>query len=57
MNTLGAIIGWILFKVLSKIFKDISNSTAITIYNEEVKLVKIEPFIYIAIALISAFIF
>lgn len=57
MNTLGAIIGWILFKVLSKIFKDISNSTAITIYNEEVTLVKIEPFIYIAIALISAFIF
>lgn len=57
MNTLGAVIGWILFKVLSKIFKDISNSTAITIYNEEVKLVKSEPFIYIAIALISAFIF
>ena len=55
MNTLGAILGWIIFKVFKKIFHNISNKSEIkTLCNSNI-ILKLEPYLYIIIAIISSF--
>lgn len=55
MNTLGTILGFIVFKILSMIFKKLSSKTMIEDYNKKDSLIKYGPYLYIAIAVISVF--
>lgn len=55
MNTLGTILGFILFKILSIIFKKLSNKTMIEEYNKKDSIIKYGPYLYIGIAVISVF--
>ena len=55
MNTLGTILGFILFKMLSIIFKKLSNKTMVEEYNKKDSIIKYGPYLYIGIAVISVF--
>lgn len=55
MNTLGTILGFIIFKILSKIFKSILSKTVIEGYNKKCSIIKYGPYLYILIAVISVF--
>ena len=55
MNTLGTILGFILFKILSIIFKKLSNKTMVEEYNKKDSIIKSGPYLYIGIAVISVF--
>ena len=55
MNTLGTILGFILFKILSIIFKKLSNKTMVEEYNKKDSIIKYGPYLYITIAVISTF--
>ena len=55
MNTLGTILGFILFKILSIIFKKLSNKTMFEEYNKKDSIIKYGPYLYIGIAVISLF--
>lgn len=55
MNTLGTILGFILFKILSIIFKKLSNKTMFEEYNKKDSIIKYGPYLYIGIAVISVF--
>ena len=55
MNTLGTILGFILFKILSIIFKKLSNKTMVEEYNKKDSIIKYGPYLYIGIAFISVF--
>lgn len=55
MNTLGTICGWVLFKGMSKLFKDLSNKTIVNNSSNDPLLTKLEPYLYILIAIISTF--
>lgn len=55
MNTLGTILGFILFKILSIIFKNLSSKTIIESTNKKYSLTKYGPYLYITIAVISTF--
>ena len=55
MNTLGTILGFILFKILSIIFKKLSSKTIIESTNKKYSLTKYGPYLYITIAVISTF--
>lgn len=55
MNTLGTILGFILFKILSIIFKKLSNKTMVEEYNKKDSIIKYGPYLYIGIAVISVF--
>lgn len=54
MNTLGAIIGWFIFTVLSKILRKLSNNTMVDIISNKI-IVKLEPYMYIIMVTICAF--
>lgn len=56
MNTLGAVLGWIVFSLLSFKFRKLTEKTAAPAYNTAV-IIKFEPHIYMLAALTSAFIF
>lgn len=55
MNTLGTILGFILFKVLSIIFKKLSSQTIIENTNKKCLIAKYGPYLYIGVAIISTF--
>ena len=55
MNTLGTILGFILFKIPSIIFKKLSNKTMVEEYNKKDSIIKYGPYLYIGIAVISVF--
>lgn len=55
MNTLGTILGFILFKILSIIFKKLSNKTMVEEYNKKDSIIKYGPYLYIGIAVIRVF--
>ena len=55
MNTLGTILGFILFKILSIIFKKLSNKAMVEEYNKKDSIIKYGPYLYIGIAVISVF--
>lgn len=56
MNTLGAVLGWIVFSLLRFQFRKLTEKTVAPTYNTS-KIIKLEPYIYVLVALISAFIF
>lgn len=53
MNTLGAVLGWLLFSLLSKVFSKLCDKTAVKI--SKTNYLNLEYFFYIFIALITAF--
>lgn len=55
MNTLGTICGWIIFNIMSKIFHELANKTVVESSSYDSMIIKSEPFLYIAIAITSAF--
>lgn len=55
MNTIGTICGWIIFNVLSKIFQKLTKRTAIETSPNDAMIIKLEPYLYIMIAIISSF--
>ena len=55
MNTLGTILGFILFKILSIIFKKLSNKTMVEEYNKKDSIIKYGTYLYIGIAVFSVF--
>ena len=55
MNTLGTICGWIIFKLMSKIFNKLLNKTVVETLADDKAINKLEPFLYIFIAVISTF--
>lgn len=55
MNTLGTILGWIIFKFISKIFNKLSSKTVVEVLHNDKAINKLEPFLYISIAIISTF--
>ena len=55
MNTLGTILGFIVFKIFSIIFKKLSSKTMVEEYNKKGSIVKYGPYLYIGIAVISVF--
>ncbi|MGL4989887.1 MAG: VanZ family protein [Sarcina sp.] len=52
MNTLGSVIGYFIYCIVSRIFKKLSND--ISLNSNENKLFKFEPYIVIGIAIISS---
>ena len=56
MNTLGTIIGWIIFNSLRKVFKKLTRKTVVDTKVFESKIIKLEPYLYVFIAIISVFI-
>lgn len=56
MNTLGTIIGWIMFNSLRKVFKKLTRKTVVDTKAFESKIIKLEPYLYVFIAIISVFI-
>ena len=55
MNTIGTICGWIIFNIISKIFHKLANKTVIEISSNDSMAIKLEPYLYIAIPIISTF--
>lgn len=55
MNTLGTALGFIIFKLASKIFKNISSKTVFEAHNKKCSIIKYGPYLYILIASISVF--
>lgn len=55
MNTLGTLCGFIIFKVMSKIFHKLSDKTAVLTEDNDAIITKLEPYLYIGIAMISTF--
>ncbi len=56
MNTLGTILGWVIFKIIRNIFLKLSNKTVVeSSYNDNI-IIKSESYLYVFIAIISTFI-
>lgn len=55
MNTIGTLCGWLIFNVMSKIFHKLITETALESSTHNTISIKIEPYLYIIIALIGAF--
>lgn len=53
MNTLGTICGLIIFKYMSKIFRKLSSKTVVNTSSKDNIIVKLEPYLYVGIALLS----
>jgi glycopeptide antibiotics resistance protein len=55
MNTIGTICGWIIFNIISKFFHKLANKTTVEISSDDSMTIKLEPYLYIAIAIVSTF--
>lgn len=55
MNSIGAVCGWIIFNIMSKIFHKLSNKTVVKIDSNDSIIIKLESFLYIIIAIVSTF--
>lgn len=56
MNSLGTILGWLIFKALRKVFLKLSTKTVVEISNKDSLIFKLEPYIYVAITVIATLI-
>lgn len=57
MNTIGTICGWVVFNIMSKVFHGLNNKTVIqTSFNHTI-IIKLEPYLYIVIAIVSSFLY
>ncbi len=55
MNTIGTICGWVIFNIISKVFHKLANKTAVQNASKDMMIIRLEPYLYIMIAIISAF--
>lgn len=55
MNSIGAVCGWIIFNIMSKIFHKLSNKTVVESTSSDSIIIKLESYLYIIIAIISTF--
>ena len=55
MNTIGTICGWSFFNIISKIFHKLANKTVVEISYNDSMTIKLEPYLYIGIPIISTF--
>ena len=54
-NTIGAIVGWVIFNALRKVFSKFFTKTAIHISSNEPLAIKLESYVYIVIAILCLF--
>lgn len=57
MNTIGTICGWCVFNIMSKIFYGLKNKTVIQTPSNDTIIIKLEPYLYIAVAIVSSFLY
>lgn len=55
MNTIGTICGWIIFNTVKKVFRKYADKTVVDISSSDTLPIKLEPYIYIMIAIICSF--
>lgn len=55
MNTLGTIVGWVIFNAIRKVSRKLSTKTAISISSNDTLTIKLEAFVYVVIAIMSYF--
>lgn len=55
MNAIGTICGWVIFNIMSKIFYKIANKTVVKKSSSDNIISKLEPYIYVVIAIVAAF--
>ncbi|MEG0308932.1 MAG: VanZ family protein [Clostridium sp.] len=55
MNIIGTICGWVIFDIISRGFHKLANKTSSEISSDDTRVIKLEPYIYIVIAIISSF--
>lgn len=57
MNIVGTMCGFVLFNIMRKIFYKLANRTAVNICFKDNLIIKLEPYIYVIIAIICTFCF
>ncbi|WP_061994676.1 VanZ family protein [Clostridium sp. ATCC 25772] len=57
MNTIGTICGWVVFNIMSKVFHGLNNKTVIQTVSNDAIIIKLEPYLYIVIAIVSSFLY
>lgn len=55
MNVVGTICGWIIFNIMRKVFYKLADKTVIHIDSKDTLFIKLEPYLYIVIAIICTF--
>ncbi|AFS79777.1 VanZ-like protein [Gottschalkia acidurici 9a] len=55
MNTIGAIVGWVIFNALRKVSRKFSTKTAINISSNDTLAIKLESCVYVVITIICLF--
>lgn len=54
-NIMGSICGWIIFIIMRKVFRKLANKTVVNISSSDILVIKLEPYIYVIIAVICTF--
>ncbi|PJI08690.1 MULTISPECIES: VanZ family protein [Clostridium] len=57
MNILGTMCGFVFFNIMRKIFYKLANRTAVNICSKDTLGIKLEPYLYVIIAIICTFCF
>lgn len=55
MNTIGTICGWVIFHTVKKISRKFADKTVVDISSSDTLVIKLEPYLYILIAIICSF--
>lgn len=55
MNTIGTIVGWVIFNAIRKVSRKFFTKTAINISSNDTLAIKLESFVYVVIAIICLF--
>jgi len=55
MNTIGTIVGWVIFNALRKVFRKFFTQTAIPLASNDPWTIKLESWVYIGMAIICLF--
>lgn len=55
MNVIGTICGWVIFITIKKVFYKFADKTVVNIFSSDTLAIKLEPYLYIVIAIICSF--
>ncbi|WMJ81641.1 VanZ family protein [Clostridium sp. MB40-C1] len=55
LNSIGAICGWLIFNIMKRVFRKLSSKTVVNISSNDTLAIKLEPYLYVMIAIICAF--
>lgn len=55
MNTIGTIVGWVIFNAIRKVFRKFFTKIAINISSNDTLTIKLESYVYVVIAIICLF--